>query len=1015
MRIFLFFFLIITTALPSAAQNWKQLYDSTEIYWDQDWDKCVALLEAALPLAARDMSPTSRNYMVLMNDLGLAYLESGDFNKAKDLFVDLVELKKDLLGINSAEYATSQLNLAGIYQDLGEYEKAESLFLEAIENYKVSLGDQHPDYATAVQQLGQLYESQARYTQAEALYLNAINIRKFAIGSFHPNYASSLYSLGRLYRKTGDYQRSKAYFEEALSIYEKSYGQLHPTYANATSELGILMQSMGQYTLAEAYLTQTINLRRNIYGNQHRQLAESLNNLASLYQTIGNFEKAERNYRQAEKIFEKSLGNQNPDYATVLNNLGDFYVEVMEFEKSRPYYQKALMIFEQVYGTQHPLYANTLNNIASLNRKTGSFKEAEQLYLRTLKVDEQTVGKNHPAYATSLNNLAILYVATKKYEKAEPLYLESIRIKEATLGKNHPSYAKSLNNLALMYMTLEDFHKAEPLFLEAISNQLYQINTIFPALTEKEREAFYNTLRSDLERFNTFAVLHSLDNPSIAGEMFNNQLTTKALLFNASDKMRNNILNSNNLELINEFAHWRDLREKLARLYQLPKIDLDAKQQTMSQLEQEVEALEKSLSQRSAVFARENERRQLTWQDVRDQLGEHEAAVEVIRFRRYKIDPEGKSKVDKDLNVPEFLNYGFTDEVLYAALIVEKDTKDHPKLVLIENGQQLETRHLAYYKNAVHYVVNDKNSYEQYWSQIDQELGSQIKTVFFSPDGVYNKINLNAIRIPESDQYLIDYTDVIPITSTRDLVDKKPETNPQAPMALFGDPDYQWEGVDPPATGNALEISDYLDPLPGTADEVKSIEKLVTAAGWSSELFTGAQAREKTLKQLKNPRVLHIATHGYFSAEVLKASENNHFLNSGLLLAGASNALYYRRNQLSFSEEEDGILTAYEAMNLDLDQTELVVLSACETGLGTVKNGEGVYGLQRALKVAGAQNIVLSLWKVDDHTTQKLLYYFYQAWLAHHDKHKAFKEAQIKLREEYLYPYYWAAFVMVGV
>ena len=965
-------------------------------------------------MAARDMSPTSRNYMVLMNDLGLAYLESGDYTKAKDLFVDLVALKKDLLGINSAEYAASLVNLAGIYQDLGEHEKAESLFLEAIENYKVSLGDQHPDFATAVQHLGQLYESQARYTQAEALYLNAINIRKFAIGSFHPNYASSLFSLGRLYRKTGDYERSKAYFEEALSIYEKSYGQLHPTYANATGELGILMQSMGQYTLAEAYLTQTVNLRRNIYGNQHRQLAESLNNLASLYQAMGNFEKAERNYRQAEKIFEKTLGNRNPDYATVLNNLGDFYVEVLQFDKSRPYYEKALSIFEEVFGVQHPLYANTLNNIASLNRKTGSFKEAEELYLKTLQVDEQTVGKNHPSYATSLNNLAILYVATRRYQKAEPLYLESIRIKEATLGKNHPSYAKSLNNLALMYMTLEDFHKAEPLFLEAISNQLYQINTIFPALTEKEREAFYNTLRSDLERFNTFAVLHSLDNPAIAGEMFNNQLTTKALLFNASDKMRNNILSSNDEDLINDFAHWRDLREKLARLYQLPKIDLDKKQQTMLQLEQEVEALEKSLSQRSAVFARENDRRQLNWQDVRDQLGDREAAVEIIRFRRYKIDPEGKSKIVKDANVPEFLNYGFTDEVLYAALIVDKNTKDYPRLVLLENGQQLEGRYLSYYKNAVHYVINDKNSYQQYWSQIDQNLGNDIERVFFSPDGVYNKINLNAIRIPNSPKYLIDHMDVIPITSTRDLVEKKPISNSEAPVVLLGNPDYLWDGVEPPATGNQKEIAEYLDPLPGTEQEVLSIDKLVNSAGWSSKLFTGAEAREETLKHLKNPRVLHIATHGYFSAEVLRAATGNHFLNSGLLLAGASNALYYRRNQIPYSASEDGVLTAYEAMNLDLDQTELVVLSACETGLGTVKNGEGVYGLQRALKVAGAQNIVLSLWKVDDQTTQKLLYYFYQGWLMHNDKHKAFKEAQIKLREEYLYPYYWAAFVMVG-
>ncbi|GJM27492.1 MAG: hypothetical protein DHS20C17_01270 [Cyclobacteriaceae bacterium] len=996
-----------------ASQNWKTLYDSTEIYWDKDWDKCVSLLEEALPLAARDMSPNSKNYMVLMNDLALAYLESGDYTKAKTLFVDLVELKKELLGINSAEYAASLVNLSGIYQDLGEYEKAESLYLEAIANYKVSLGDQHPDYATAVQHLGQLYESQARYTQAEALYLNAINIRKFAIGSFHPNYASSLFTLGRLYRKTGDYEKSKTYFEEALSIYEKSYGQLHPNYTNATGEMGILMQSMGQYTLAEAYLTQTINLRLQIYGNYHQQVAEAQNNLASLYRVMGNFEKAEQNYLQAEKIYKKTLGDNNPEYATVLNNLGDFYVAVMEFEKSRDCYEGALEIFERVFGSRHPLYANTLNNLASLDRKTGNFKEAEQRYKQTLLVDELTVGKNHPSYATSLNNLAILYVATKKYQQAEPLYKESIRIKQATLGKNHPAYAKSVNNLALMYMTLEAFEKAEPLFLEAIDNQLSQVNTIFPALNEKEREAFYNTLRSDLERFNTFAVLRSLDNPDIIGAMFNNQLTTKALLFNASDKMRTNILRSNDEELINDFAHWRDLREKLARLYQLPKIDLEKKQQDLQQLEEEVGLLEKSLSQRSEVFAKENDRRELTWKDIRDQLNDDEAAIEIVRFRRYKIDPEGKSKVTTDSNVPEFLNYGFTDEILYAALIVDKSTTEHPKLVLLENGKELESKYLAYYKNAIHYVVNDQNSYRYYWSHLNDSLATGVNKVFVSPDGVYNKINLNALRVPNSKDYLIDQLSIVPVTSTRDLTEQRPEIESRGPVVLMGNPDFLWEGVEPAATSQLDQVSDYLDPLPGTENEVQSINELMDGT-WTSELYTGTDAREQVLKQIQNPRVLHIATHGYFSKDVLQNSVNNEFLNSGLMLAGASNALYYRRNQLAFDVEEDGILTAYEAMNLNLDHTELVILSACETGLGTVKNGEGVYGLQRAFKVAGAESIVISLWRVDDQTTQKLLYYFYQEWLKNHDKQIAFKKAQIKLREEYIYPYYWAAFVMVG-
>ena len=443
--------------------------------------------------------------------------------------------------------------------------------------------------------------------------------------------------------------------------------------------------------------------------------------------------------------------------------------------------------------------------------------------------------------------------------------------------------------------------KAEPLFLEAIANQFNQINTVFPALSEKEREAFYNTLRSDLERFNTFAVLNSLDNPSIIGEMFNNQLTTKALLFNASDKMRQNILSSNDENLINEFGHWRDLREKLARLYQLPKIDLEKKQQEMLELEEEVEVLEKSLSKRSSTFAKENDRRNLTWLDVRDQLGENEASVEIVRFRRYKIDPEGKSKINKDVNVPEFLNYGFTDEILYAALIVDKTTEHHPKLVLLENGKDLENRYLSYYKNAIHYVVEDYNSYDQYWSQINETLSKETEKIYISPDGVYNKINLNAIRNPNTKNYLIDDLAIISITSSRDLLEYSTKADNGRSVVLMGNPDFLWEGVEPPATADKDLLDEYLDPLPGTDEEVKAINELLLNNKWATELFTSGEANESTLKQIDNPKVLHIATHGYFSGEVLNASKNNNLLNSGLMLAGASNALYYKRNQMSFS------------------------------------------------------------------------------------------------------------------
>ncbi|MGI9543037.1 MAG: tetratricopeptide repeat protein [Cyclobacteriaceae bacterium] len=990
------------------AQSWKALYDSTELYWNSDWSKCIDLLERALPLAESDLGQQNANYLVLANDLGLAYLESGLYGKAQPIFEGVVATKKEQLGINHPEYATSLLNLAGIYQDQGFSEQAEKLYLEAIENYKVSLGDEHPDYATAIQNLGYLYESNGYYSRAEDLYLNAIRIRKFAIGDVHPNYASSLHSLGQLYSKTGEYEKAQKNLTNALNIFEKSNGKRHPSYASTLNDLGILYQSTGKYALAEETLIRTAELRKQTQGDTSEGYAEALNNLGSLQRAIGNYEKAEQSFLVAKENYKRLLGENEPRYGTVLNNLADFYTALLDFDQAKLYYQQASSIFRSSYGDRHPLYANALNNLASLYRKTGNFKEAQLLYEKTLEIDKATLGTRHPAYATSLNNLAILHVATKKYGKAEPLYLEALKIKRATLGENHPSYAKSLNNLALLYLTQGDLVRAEPLFLQAIQNQLDQIESIFPSLSEKEKEAFYNTLKSDLERFNTFAYFRLTENPAIISALYNQRLTTKALLFNSGIKMRNNIFSSGDEALIEDFNKWRGLKEELGRLYQLPKMELEKKLEDIEKLREETNSLEKSLTKRSNSFAKENTKQGYTWEDVRDHLTEGEAAVEIIRFRRYKIEGNVTEDLGQEMPTADFLNYGFTDEVFYAALIVTNQTKDHPEVVFMENGNDLEQRYLSYYKNSVQYVLEDKHSYREYWGKIKVKI-PEANRIYFSADGVYHKINLNAIKNPRAG-YLIDEVEIVPVTNTKDLLQQAASFTDNLQATLIGNPDF---GAGAVLERDKKAAAEYLDDLPGTGKEVAHIDEIAKKHGWTNQLYTGEKAEESIVKTTKSPRVLHIATHGFFSDRVLKI--NQPLMNSGILLAGASNSLMRRDAGITAEpDQEDGILTAYEAMNLNLDQTELVVLSACETGLGTVKNGEGVYGLQRAFKVAGAQSMIISLWKVDDQTTQKMLEYFYQAWLKGVDKRTAFKQAQLKVREAYPYPYYWGAFVMIG-
>ncbi|NOS91986.1 MAG: CHAT domain-containing protein [Cyclobacteriaceae bacterium] len=328
-------------------------------------------------------------------------------------------------------------------------------------------------------------------------------------------------------------------------------------------------------------------------------------------------------------------------------------------------------------------------------------------------------------------------------------------------------------------------------------------------------------------------------------------------------------------------------------------------------------------------------------------------------------------------------------------------------MVALENGTQLETRYAKYYKNTIQQKMSDEFSYDQYWAKIEPLLAGK-KTIYLSPDGVYNQININTLKKKDGD-YVLSRFEVVIIGNSKDLISIKQRKPVVAKKNAFilGFPDYAGAAV----------------PLPGTKVEIDAINKILTVAGFKTSIKQGTEASETNFKSVKGPQLMHIATHGYFLADADlqggdalgvngESAKNNPLLRSGLILAGAKSK---ENTDVNLSANDNGILTAYEAMNLDLVGTDLIVMSACETGLGDVKSGEGVYGLQRAFLVAGANAMIMSLWKVDDAATQQLMTNFYTNWTKSGNKQKAFKQAQQQLMLKYKEPYYWGAFVMMGM
>jgi CHAT domain-containing protein len=358
-------------------------------------------------------------------------------------------------------------------------------------------------------------------------------------------------------------------------------------------------------------------------------------------------------------------------------------------------------------------------------------------------------------------------------------------------------------------------------------------------------------------------------------------------------------------------------------------------------------------------------------------------------------------------------DHSFTDSVVYVALYVKNDGA-RPKVVPLPEGQRMETRYFKYYRNCITGKVQDQYSYKVFWEPIAKAIGLNT-TIYISPDGVYNQLNLEAIPTPDG-KYVIDNANIVMVSNTKDLYLRKLKSKggvPTKTASIFGNPNFYM----------TASADKSIPALPGTEKEVNELQELLKQKGLKTLRYVENSATEERVKEQESPAIFHIATHGFYSpadedddAKKLTSSEaqlaESPLMKCGLLLRGAGDVLDKTKYNYNI---ESGILTAYEAMSLNLDKTDLVVLSACETGLGDISNGEGVYGLQRAFLVAGAKVLIMSMFKVDDEATQKLILNFYKKWLTTNNMRQSFVDAKKELRVEYPEPIYWGAFMMIGV
>ncbi|MCB9267137.1 MAG: CHAT domain-containing protein [Lewinellaceae bacterium] len=972
----------------------------------------------------------------------------GDYSEAEQWYLKARAAYKKTLGGGHLKYGNALNNLAILYTDLGQYEKAKPVFLESEDVLEQAVGKDHPDYAQSISNFATLYLKMGEYDKAEWLYLEGKDIRERVLGKDHRDYAQSISNLAVLYYNLDKLEKAEPLLLESKDIRERLLGQRHPEYALSLLNLAVLYSEMGRYAKAESWYLKCKDIQEQIFEKNHPGYALTLLDLAVLYDYLGQYEKAELFYLECKNIQKQSMGEDNPEYAHSLFNLAELYFKMGKSRQAEALHLDCRDIRGRVLGREHPDYASSLISLAKLYAHLGQYSKSEQLYLESKGILRRALGENNRNYAAALNGLAGLYMDQGRYEEAERFYLESKDIRERVLGKEHPDYASALSSLANLYHILQRYEESEAYFAEAAGLQQSRLSRSVSFLSERELSDYTRLFRRDGGKMLNFALesgLNKLGNSQLASFCFDNALFYKGFLLTASGQLANLAKSHPESKELDE--ELKSYRRRLAREYAKTSQERDSA--IVAELEDKANAIEKALAKQVSGYAQVI--RPVNCKEVQSALKKGEAAVEFVHFG---IDFPKK-----------------TDSIAYAALLLLPDSAS-PHFIPLFEEKQLQALFREHPKEKVAYLnqlygnkENGDNLYQLIWQPLDSLLAGT-QTIYASPSGLLHRINLGTImvdgQLAVADQYQLSI-----VGSTRQLV---VQGNPPFAVrdslitaTLYGGIRYDYDStamaqsvpIQADTTGllSGSELSfNYLersvpergrswDYLPGTAREADEIQALIERQEGKTETLQGYQATEESFKKLgkdaPSPRILHLATHGYFypdpagrrntsplgepvpnliregwegAGAPFKISDHP-MIRSGLILAGGNQAW---RGKPVPEGLEDGILTAYEVSQVDLRNTELVVLSACETGLGDIEGNEGVYGLQRAFKIAGADKLIMSLWNVPDAQTQEMMVLFYRYWLEEGMAlSEAFRAAQGEMRKRYKDHYYWGAFVLI--
>ena len=952
-------------------------------------------------------------------------IESGRLNEAEATLSLVVANIEKSSGVLNAMAVRVLMTLADLRSRRGDYQVAKEMLSDLI-NLSRQMGLVDQSYI-GKNYLARVLVSEGQLSEAATLMTDVVTYGESAWSQRPIDYNNSLLELGRIYQRQSRLSEAESIFKKALAAFLELAGDKHPSTLVAMNNLGNIYEQLGLYDQAEPLLKQTLSGMEATFGQSSSQTASTRNNLALLHESQGNFREAEPLYLTSYKHLVDQFGKDHAASLAIQNNLAYLYMLMADFEVASSMFEELAERWTILLGQNHQDVLKVRNNLGRAYQKQGKLSEAEQQIYSSLVARRLHLGEKHIDTIRSEIDLGSVYLEQGHLRLAVQQLKLALKLAENEVGEEHPYTFEALNNLARALEALGDIDAAVNIREIGLVRRSRFLDRMLWVTGENAREGYIRLHRPELHEY--LANLIRSDDPDVGKKAIGASLQRKGLLLKIASEIEQIAQLSNDQIMKAAATELAAVRKQLAALtLSGPTPETKGRHpEALYELESQVNELQSTLGRASLRYR--STIADVSVEKVAQSLRPNSALVD---FLMYDDGDQGKALAGVIINSAGVIQYDIVE--FSDSAEIENIVLDYREIIqddLADEDELLEIGQIAY---------------EIIWGPIARSIEG-IDYVYLIPDGVLNILPFNAL-INGEERYLIETTDLHMLTSGRDLLQTQFEPASGGYIVLAG-PDYNADQIMTPKEralaegrrsaslqegirgfGGGLRGLKFA-PLPGAEREGQIITDQVIASDVSGEMYIGKSAQEKVLSEISAvPEVLHMATHGFFleadeklrkrllkmqrSSEVqVPPPGDNPLLRSGLAFAGVnSNAPFLG----DVDTDNDGVLTALEVLRLNLSGTRLVVLSACETGLGEIHEGEGVYGLRRSFQEAGVAEVISSLWEVSDAGTQALMTDLYGLIVNGMPAREALRQVQIEMLDSpnWGYPYVWSAFMIVG-